>query len=191
MKKVFNSQILKFYTALFLRAFLLLAPVMLLFYQENGLTYKHLFLFQGIFYLTSILSEFPVGYLSDKFSRKLLLIWSFSIFLCITFIWLAFKGFWIILIGEIMYAISKVMLDNATSGYLYDYLCQYRCKKQMTKLYGYVNFYLAFGTAIAAIIGSLIYSHYGSSAVLWIEFVIILIGISLVLSLPNNKKIKI
>ena len=180
-----KSNLLKFYTALFLRAFLLLSPVMLLFYQENGLNYKHLFLFQGIFYLTSIIVEFPIGYISDNHSRRNLLLGSLGLFLGITTLWLFFHGFWIILLGEILFAVSKVMLDNATSAYLYDYLNQNNLKQDMAKYYGYVNFYLALGTAVAAIIGALLYSNYGSPTVLVCEFIFILLGMYLVNSLPD------
>ena len=65
MRQNIDTNIWKFNLALFLRAIILLSPVLLLFYQENGLTVKDLFFFQGIFYLTSILSELPVGYISD------------------------------------------------------------------------------------------------------------------------------
>ena len=75
--KIFNRYdifMFDFNLALLLRSILLLTPVTLLFYQENGLTAQHLFFFQGIFYLTSILSEIPVGYISDAISRKYLLV---------------------------------------------------------------------------------------------------------------------
>lgn len=73
----FDFNIYKFNLALFLRSILLLTPIYIFFYQENGLTVKDLFLFQGIFYLASIIFEIPVGYLSDNIERKNLLLISF------------------------------------------------------------------------------------------------------------------
>ena len=108
---------MRYFIALFLRAFLLLTPVILLFYTESGLNYKHLLLFQGFFYLTSVITEVPIGYISDKFSRRNIIITSFFIYIFVILLWLNFKGFWIILIGEILFGISKVMMDNTTSGY--------------------------------------------------------------------------
>ncbi|MBR6721969.1 MFS transporter [bacterium] len=181
--KNLDFQICKFNIALFLRAVLLLQPVILFFYNENNLSVQDLFFFQGIFYLVSILSEIPVGYLSDNISRKKLLIISFLIFLFITVLWLFFKGYYVILAGEILFAISKVMMDNANSGYLYDYLEN----KNMVKYWGYLNFYLAFGTAVAAIIGTFLYQHYGSEFILITETVLISISILLVITLPDIK----
>ena len=122
MNKKLDLHICEFNLALFLRAIILLSPVMLLFYQENGLSVKELFFFQGIFYLTSILAEFPVGYISDIISRKKVLLISLAIYGGINLMWLVGHGYFIILLGEILFGLSKVMMDNAMSGYLYDYL---------------------------------------------------------------------
>lgn len=56
--------------ACFLRSQLYLAPVLLLFYQQNGLTIADFVLFQGIFQLTGILFEIPCGYIADVISKK-------------------------------------------------------------------------------------------------------------------------
>ena len=120
LEKDFN--IIKYNLAFLLRSAMLLVPIMLLFYQENGLGVRELLYFQGIFYLTSIIVEIPVGYLSNNISRKHLLLISFSIYMGITLLWLHYHGYFIILVGEILFAISKIIMDNAMSGYLYDYL---------------------------------------------------------------------
>ena len=180
-----NIEICKFNFAIFLQATLLLSPIMLLFYQENGLSVGELFFFQSLFYLTSIIMEIPVGYLSDNINRKNVLILSFSIFLSITFLWLFLKGYWIVLLGEVLFAVSKVMRDNAASGYLYDYLKSQNQHQTMTKHYGYLNFFLAIGTTLAALIGTWLYVKYGSKIILLIEVVIISISILLLASLPK------
>lgn len=178
-----DFNICKFNMALFLRAMLLLTPVMLLFYQENGLTVKELFFFQGIFYLVCIMSEGVVGYLSDTFSRKNLLILSFVIFLGIYLLWLFCHGYYVILVGEIFFALSKTIMDNAMSGYLYDYLSCKNRKSEMVKHYGYLNFYLSLGTALGGLIGTYIYSVFGSRTILISEILLIFVTILLVLSL--------
>lgn len=158
---------------------ILLSPIMLLFYQENGLTVKELFFFQGIFYLVSILIELPIGYFSDLFSKKKVLMVSFSIFLFAIVLWYFFKGYWIILAGEILYAVSKVSMDISASGYLYEYLKSANLEGEMPKYLGYMNFYLAAGTATVGFLGAFLYSHFGSSKMLILEFILITIGILL------------
>ncbi len=189
MTKSFDVNIIKFNMALFLRAILLLSPVMLLFYQENGLTVKELFFFQGIFYLTAIISEIPIGYLSDTIPRKNLLITSFLIFVGFYTAWLFFHGYFVIMAGEMLFAISKVMMDNAMSGYLYDYLTLKQQKQSMVKYYGYLNFYLSFGTAVGGIIGTYMYSKLGSKIVIFSEIILVLLSVFLVMSLPQIKSV--
>ena len=178
-------QISKLYIALFIRSFLLLSPVILLFYQENGLNYKHFFLFQGVFYITSITAELPIGYISDNYSKKYMLTASLGIFFVVVALLYFYSGLHAILTAVILMAISKVMVDNATSGYIYDYLTYNNANEKMTKYYGYTNFYLAFGTAAAAIIGSLLYIYYGSKFILKIEIILSIIAVLILASLPN------
>lgn len=185
-----DFQIWKLNIALFLRSFLLLSPVMLLFYQENGLTVQTLFLFQGIFYLTSILSEIPVGYISDNISKKDTLLLSLGLFLSAIVLWLFYHGFYVILAGEIIFAISKVMMDNSMSGYLYDYLGENNKSEKMVRYWGYLNFFLACGTAFAALTGTWTFTKFGSHTVLSVEFLLIIISLLLVMSVPNIKSFK-
>ncbi len=191
--KIFDKYdifIFDFNLALLLRSILLLTPVTLLFYQENGLTAQHLFFFQGIFYLTSILSEIPVGYISDAISRKYLLIISCLLYFTVLTCWINFHGYYVILFGEILFAIAKVMLDNAMPGYLYDYLNKRKKPDMMVKYYGYLHFYLALGTAIAAILGTYLYARFGSGKLLFTEALFIFVSIILLLSLPAIKPAK-
>ena len=187
--KDFN--LLKYNLAFFLRAMMLLFPVMLLFYQQNGLSAQELFFFQGVSYFVSIIAELPVGYLSNNFSRKYLLITSFSMYLGVTIFWLLFSGYFVILLGEIVFGLSKIIMDNAMSGYLYDYLDKTNKEEKMPKYYGNLNCYLAFGTAVAAIIGTYIYARYGTQFILISECFILSIVIALVASLPNIKISKV
>ena len=180
-----DFNIFNFNAALFLRAIILLTPVMLLFYQENGLSVSDLFLFQSIFYLSSILLEIPVGFLSDLIPKKNILLISVGIFLSVATLWLNFKGFYVILSGEILMSVSKVMMDNSMSGYMYDYLSASKKSEKMPKNYGYLNFCLALGTAVASIIGALIFSKYGSHNLLLTQICLITISILLILRLPS------
>lgn len=187
MLKTMEQNLIKYNIIFFLRALMLLYPIMLLFYQQNGLSAQELFFFQGVSYFTAILAEAPVGYISNNYSRKNLLLTSFSIYLLITFLWILFAGYKIILIGEILFAISKIMMDNAMSGYLYDYLDSQNQKEKMPKYYGYLNSNLALGTTFAAIIGTFIYTKFGTNTILYTQALIISIIIALMASLPKIK----
>ena len=176
----------------FLRAIILLAPITLLFYQHNGLGAKELFFFQGIFYLTSILFEPPIGYLSNIISGKKLLLSSFIIYLSVIVSWIYFRGYYIILLGEVFCAISKVIMDNVMSGYLYCFLQNKEKENKMPKHYGYLNFSLALGTTVASILGTFLFSKFGFNILLTAQSFIIIVSILLLSLMPNiqNKKTK-
>lgn len=108
-------------------------------------------------------------------------------------LWICCHGFWIILIGEIIFAVSKVMMDNATSCYLYDFLAINNKQSNMTKIYGNLNFFLALSTAIAGIFGSIIYTKINSVFLLKTELIFMAIAAWLIISMPNikhNKAVK-
>ena len=184
MKKL-DAEICKFNITLFLRAVMLLSPVLLLFYQENGLTVRELFFFQGIFYLVSIIFDIPIGYFSNTKPRKYILMFALTIFFGISLLWLFFKGYYVILAGEILFAVTKTIIDNVPSAYLYDYLTLKN--KKMQKYWGYSNFYISFGTALGSLAGAYLYSLYGSKFILIAECVLIATSLILVASLPNIK----
>ena len=190
VSKIIIRQLFTYYSTIFIRTFWLLTPIVLFFYQENGLNYKHLFLFQGVFYLTSIIMEFPIGYLVDNHSRKKIFYGSFLLLLLVSMLWFSFRGFWIILVGEILMAISKVIFDNNQSGYLYDYLYSNKIHRSMPKCHGYVTAAVSLGIAAASIIGAVIYEKYGSSIVLIVQMIMLVIGMILLLYFPDIKKTK-
>ena len=108
--------------ACFLRSQLYLAPVLLLFYQQNGLTIADFVLFQGIFQLTGILFEIPCGYIADVISKKKVLVLAFVCFFLRAALWLSFSGMYIILLGELFNALSRAFLSGVYDSYIYDYL---------------------------------------------------------------------
>ena len=108
--------------ACFLRSQLYLAPVLLLFYQQNGLTIADFVMFQGIFQLTGILFEVPCGYIADITSKKKVLILAFTCFFLRAALWLSFSGVYIVLLGELFNALSRAFLSGVYDSYIFDFL---------------------------------------------------------------------
>ena len=157
----------------FLREMVLISPVILIFFNENGLSAKDLFLFTGIFYLVSILLELPVGWISDFVKKKYILVYSFVILLMGNICWYLFQGYLPVLFGEICFSISKVLFGVVASSYIYEYLNSIKLQDKMKNYWGYTNFYLAGGTVAAAIIGTVLYSKFGSHNVLFTQILFI------------------
>ena len=187
----------------FLQTQILMLPVLLLFYQENGLTAGDYFLFQGIFSITALLFEIPSGYLGDIFPRRNMLVFSFSMFLMRLILWsLLVAGvplfrshaYWVILAGEILYSLSKASYAGVADGYIYDYLKSQNKTNRMLQRYGKMNFCMSFGTAIASFVGPILYGKYGFSVLLALEIMLNVSAISLLFLLPKvpptRKRIK-
>lgn len=178
-----------FNVATFLQTQILMLPVLLLFYQENGLTAGDLFLFQGIFSITALLVEVPAGYIGDIFPRRNILILSYCFFLCRLVLWLCIGFFtdkyWVVLIGEILCSFSKAFYSGVADGYVYDYLKSQHKTHQMLKGYGKLNFCMSVGTACAALIGPKLYNDYGFSVLIIIEMILNSTAIGLLFLLPK------
>lgn len=187
----------------FLQTQILMLPVLLLFYQENGLTAGDYFLFQGIFSITALLFEIPAGYLADIFPRRNMLVFSFSMFLLRLVLWsflvagvpvFQSNAYWIILAGEVLYSISKASYAGVADGYIYDYLQSQNKTNRMLQRYGKMNFCMSVGTAIASFVGPILYKKYGFAALIGIEIVFNVAAIMILFLLPKvapaRKRIK-
>ncbi len=171
--------------ACFLRSQLYLAPVLLLFYQQNGLTAADFVLFQGIFQLTGIVFEIPCGYIADVISKKKVLVLAFICFFLRATLWLSFSGIYIVLLGELFNALSRAFLSGVYDSYIYDYLKSKNKLKRMLKECGRTNFAMSSGAMFAAIFSAVLYKYYGTVVLLSLEFILTLISIILLTTLPN------
>lgn len=171
--------------ACFLRSQLYLAPVLLLFYQQNGLTIADFVMFQGIFQLTGIVFEIPCGYIADVISKKKVLILAFVCFFLRAALWLSFSGIYIILLGELFNALSRAFLSGVYDSYIYDFLKSRNKTNHMLKECGKTNFAMSSGAMFAAIFSAMLYNQYGTIILLSLELILTLISIMLLTSLPN------
>ncbi len=186
MSKFLSSFPLGLYNiAAFLRSQLFLLPVLLFFYQENGLSVADFYLIQGLIVFFAFLFEIPAGYLGDIFPRKYILITAYALFLGRLFLWIFFRGFEIILIGEFLYSCSKACFDSVSSSFIYDILKKNNEEQKMVKAYSNFNAAMYIGTGIAALLGAGLYEKLGSHILLISEFVIYSTAILLLSVLPN------
>ena len=186
MSKLISTIPLTMYNiAAFLRSQIFLLPVLLFFYQENGLTVGDFYLIQGLIVFFAFLFEIPAGYLGDIFPRKYVLITAYSLFLARLFLWIFFRGFEIILLGEFFYACSKACFDSVSSSFIYDILKKNNEESKMVKAYSNFNATMYIGTGIAALLGAGLYEKFGSHILLIAEFIIYSSAVILLSFLPN------
>ena len=68
-------------------------PIIVLFFQENGLTLMEVMILQSVYSFTVAITEIPSGYLADYFGRKNSLIISTVLTFCGYLIFLLYKHF--------------------------------------------------------------------------------------------------
>lgn len=166
-----KGNIWKLYTIKGLMWFMVAMPIIVLFFQENGLSLQEVMILQGSYSMMVALMEIPSGYLADLFGRKkTLVLGTIFCFLGFALFGMSF-GFWEFLIAEILLGIGNSFISGSDSALLYDSLIACDEKQQYTKIEGKTYSIGNFSEAAAGIAGgfladfSLRYPWYVQAAV--------------------------
>ena len=100
-------------------------PIIVLFYQNNGLSLTQIMIIQSICSVASILTEIPSGYFADKVGRKqsLMITGIFALLSMLTFG--LGNNFYHFLIAGLLWALAGVFISGADSAFIYDTLKVY------------------------------------------------------------------
>ena len=174
MNQSVQSNILKLYIIKIAKWFMLFMPIVVLFYKDNGLEMRHVFILQAIYSIAIVALEIPSGYLADVLGRKITLvsgtILGFFGFLTYSFSY-GFVGF---LIAEVILGLGQSLISGADSALLYDSLLESGKKNEYIKYEGKMVSIGNFAEAIAGISGGLLatlslrYPYYAQTLVAFI-----------------------
>ena len=174
MSQSLQSNILKLYIIKIAKWFMLFMPIVVLFYKDNGLEMRHIFILQAIYSIAIVALEIPSGYIADVLGRKITLvlgtILGFFGFLTYSFSY-GFVGF---LIAEIILGLGQSLISGADSALLYDSLLETGKKDKYIKYEGRMVSIGNFAEAIAGISGGLLatlslrYPYYAQTLVAFI-----------------------
>lgn len=132
---------------------MLTMPIIVLFYQENGLSMQDVLTLKGIYSVAVVALEIPSGYIADVWGRKKSLILG-SILGCLGFIVYSFShdfsGF---LIAELILGIGSSFISGSDSAMLYDSLLKMGKEKEYLKQESRVMSVGNFAEALAGIAG--------------------------------------
>ena len=135
------------------RWFLLLMPILVLFYQDNGLSLHDVFLVQAFFSICIILFEVPSGYFSDRLGRRTSLLIG-SVVGAIGFGVYAFAHEMThFLLAQFLIAIGASFLSGTDSAMLYDTLLQLGRQGEFQKVAGRYGSIGNFSEGAAALVG--------------------------------------
>ena len=132
---------------------MLFMPIVVLFYEDNGLGMADVLLLKGIYSVAIVLFEIPSGYFADVWGRKSTMIIG-SILGTLGFVTYSFSaGFMGFLAAELMLGIGQSFISGSDSALLYDSLLHEKREKEYVKLEGRVISVGNFAETIAAIAG--------------------------------------
>lgn len=131
-------------------------PIIVLFYEENGLGLKDIFLLKSVYSIVLVILDIPTGYLADVWGRKNCLLTgcliAFGGFICYSFS----SVFGAFLIAEILLGIGQSLVSGADSALLYDTMLHYKRENEYLKYEGKVTMVGNFSEAFAGICGGLL-----------------------------------
>ena len=139
-----------------LKMFMISMPVIVIFFQDLGLSYAEIFALQGIFSLGSVLFEVPSGYFADEKTRRLSIIMGlWSSLIAWTVYSFSFE-FWQLAIAELLLAVSYSFISGADVAMLYDSLAELGDEESNLQQNSRSLATGAFSEGVAGVIGGLL-----------------------------------
>ena len=136
--------------------FNLVMPIVVLFYQDNGLGMSQIFLLKSIYSLAMVVAELPSGYLADVWGcRRTLLIGAVmgTIGIIIYSISSDFASF---AVAEVILGVGFSFVSGADSALLYDSLKAEKRENEYIKFEGRITSAGNFAEALAGVAGGLL-----------------------------------
>ena len=153
MERTFKSNLLKLYIIKLSKWLMLTMPIVFLFYRENGLGTRELFILKAVYSVAIVMMEVPSGYFGDMWGRKRSLVLGsclgfvgFSLY-CIS------SGFWEFLICEVILGVGQSFISGSDSAILYDTLLWAGKERGYLKIEGRLISMGNFAEAVAAPLG--------------------------------------
>ena len=156
MDKNFRRNIINLYLIKFSKWFNLVMPVVVIFYQDNGLGMQDIFWLKSIYSVSIVVLEIPSGYLADVWGRKKTLLLG-GVLGAAGFALYSFSyGFLAFVVAEIILGAGHSFVSGADSALLYDTLKSSKKEGEYIKQEGWITSAGNFAEAIAGIGGGLL-----------------------------------
>lgn len=155
-KKKLNSNIWKYYLFEIFTNLAFFLPIIVLFWQENGLSMTEIMFLQALYAIAVVLLEIPTGYFADLFGRKTSLICSAFFAFSGTLVYSLGHSFYHFLIAELLIALSISFASGADAALVYDSLKELKQEKKYQKIWGQAVFLGLAAIAFSNIVGGFI-----------------------------------
>jgi len=169
---------------------MLIMPIVVLFYSDNGLDSYHVYLLQAAYSMAVVVFEIPSGYLADIVGRRTTLIWG-TVLGAAGFCLLSLSHeFTTFLLAEIILGVGGSLISGSDSALLYDSLAADRRQHYYLRYEGRITAMGNLGETLAAIGGGLLAAWLGYRSVYIAQAMVAAIGIpaALLLIEPLRQK---
>jgi MFS family permease len=151
-----HPNIIRLYLIKAAKWFMLYMPIVVPFYESNGLSMKDIMILQAVYSISIVALEIPSGYLADVIGRRKTLVIG-AMFGTIGFTIYSFSfGFLGFLIAEVILGIGQSCISGADSAMLYDSLLEKGQEKKYTRFEGRVTSLGNVAEAAAGILGGVL-----------------------------------
>ena len=173
--------------------FMIIMPIIVLFFQDNGLSLQRIMILQACYSLSLGLMEIPSGYAADILGRRKTLILG-----CV----LAFVGFclfsvsynfWWFLVAEIFLGLGNSFISGADTALMFDSLLEVKAESRFLKYEGRSISIGNFSEAAAGILGGFLAAisfRYPSYAQVMVALIAIPFAISLTEPIIHKERLK-
>lgn len=151
-----HPNIIRLYLIKIAKWFMLYMPIVVPFYESNGLGMKDIMILQAIYSVAIVVLEVPSGYLADVIGRRKTLILG-AAFGTVGFTTYSLShGFIGFLIAEVILGIGQSCISGADSAMMYDSLLEKGEEKKYTRFEGRITSLGNIAEALAGILGGLL-----------------------------------
>ncbi|MDD5091998.1 MAG: MFS transporter [Candidatus Wallbacteria bacterium] len=154
-----KGNIHKYYLFSFFRMFALFTPVVVLFWQQAGLSMTMIMVLQSYFGILVALLEIPTGTFADRFGERRSVMLGTILMILATLVYYRSAGFIQFMVAETIWALSAALVSGADTALLYNSLEQSGEKEAFQKCQGHALALSIAGGGLASLMGGLIGEH--------------------------------
>jgi len=134
------------------------ASVLVAYFQFKNITLPRFLMMQAIFSLSMVVLEVPSGYLSDRFSRRSVLLTGVGFLLFANIVLLFSYDFLTLTLGLILMAVGRSFISGTASALLYDSLLSCDRLEDYPKEEGRMKSWTAYSFSVSGLTGSLMFA---------------------------------
>ena len=181
-----KNNIIKLYLLKAVKWFMIVMPIIVLFFESKGLSLTQIMILQGTYSLFVALFEIPSGFFADIYGRKNSLVIG-SIFLFLGYVIFSFfSGFNEFLFAEILLGVGGSLISGADSAILYDTLLEIKEEDEYTKIEGRTYAIGNFSEGIAGVLGGFL-AMTSINMPVYIQTIVMFLSIPIAMTLVEPK----